>query len=50
MAADAWATALMVLGVERGADLARRVGVNAIFVTTGGAIVLSHTMPLVDAA
>jgi thiamine biosynthesis lipoprotein len=33
MAADAWATALMVLGAEAGADLARRVGLRAIFVS-----------------
>jgi thiamine biosynthesis lipoprotein len=36
MAADAWATALMVLGGEAGAVLARRVGVSAIFVSKQG--------------
>ncbi len=46
MAADAWATALMVLGARRGAALARRLGVNAIFVTTRGELVFSHAAPL----
>ena len=36
MAADAWATALMVLGGERGASLARRLGLRAVFVTNDG--------------
>ena len=36
MAADAWATALMVLGAESGADVARRVGLRAIFVRREG--------------
>jgi thiamine biosynthesis lipoprotein len=36
MAADAWATALMVLGAEAGADVARRVGLRAIFVAREG--------------
>jgi thiamine biosynthesis lipoprotein len=36
MAADAWATALMVLGAQAGADLARRVGLRAIFVAREG--------------
>lgn len=30
--ADAWATALMVLGLQRGTDLARRLGLSAIFI------------------
>ncbi|MDP3400664.1 MAG: FAD:protein FMN transferase [Brevundimonas sp.] len=38
MAADAWATALMVAGVEAGLDLARRAGVEAIFVLQDGTI------------
>lgn len=29
--ADAWATALMVMGVDAGADLARQVGLDALF-------------------
>ena len=29
--ADAWATALMVLGADRGAELARKRGLNALF-------------------
>jgi len=29
--ADAWATALMVLGSDRGATLARKLGINALF-------------------
>jgi thiamine biosynthesis lipoprotein len=33
MTADAWATALMVLGAADGPRLARRLGLNAIFVT-----------------
>jgi thiamine biosynthesis lipoprotein len=36
MAADAWATALLVLGAEAGADLAHRVGLSAIFVAREG--------------
>jgi thiamine biosynthesis lipoprotein len=36
MAADAWATALMVLGAEAGADVARRVGLRALFVAREG--------------
>ena len=39
MAADPWATALMVLGRARGADLADRRGVRAVFVTTAGEVV-----------
>ena len=39
--ADAWATALMVLGPERGGEVARRKGLDALFLTrgTGGEIV-----------
>ena len=33
--ADAWATALMVLGAERGAALAREKGLNALFLLRG---------------
>jgi thiamine biosynthesis lipoprotein len=29
--ADAWATALMVLGAEAGATLARQIGLDALF-------------------
>jgi FAD:protein FMN transferase len=36
MAADAWATALMVLGVDSGIELARRYGLSAIFVDEAG--------------
>ncbi len=36
-AADAWATALMVLGPEEGMALARRQGLAALFVTRGAA-------------
>lgn len=39
MDADAWATALMVLGVEAGAALARHLGLRAIFVTKGGEVI-----------
>ncbi|AUM75160.1 FAD:protein FMN transferase [Paracoccus jeotgali] len=35
--ADAWATALMVLGVEKGEELARRLGLCALFLRRGGA-------------
>jgi thiamine biosynthesis lipoprotein len=31
MAADAWATAMMVLGEKEGADLARRIGLEVLF-------------------
>lgn len=34
--ADAWATALMVLGHERGAELARECGVDALFLIRDG--------------
>lgn len=34
--ADAWATALMVLGSRRGAVLARRIGLNALFLERDG--------------
>ncbi len=37
MSADAWATALMVLGKDRGLPLARRLGLRAIFVDPAGA-------------
>jgi thiamine biosynthesis lipoprotein len=47
MAADAWATALLVLGAEAGADLAHRVGLNAIFVTREGEV---HGGCLIDRA
>lgn len=52
--ADAWATALMVLGVDAGARIARRMGLNALFLTRaeGDAInsigigpLFSHTGP-----
>ena len=36
MYADAWATALLVLGVERGSQLARAQGLSAIFVVREG--------------
>ena len=39
MVADAWATALMVTGAERGTALARRLGLAAILVTRDGATV-----------
>ena len=34
--ADAWATALMVLGSDAGAELARRHGLNALFIDRAG--------------
>ncbi|PTW46083.1 FAD:protein FMN transferase [Rhodovulum kholense] len=37
MEADAWATALMVLGREEGAALARRLGLSALFLERDGA-------------
>ena len=42
MAADGWATALMALGCERGARLAGRLGLRAVFVTNDGAVVASE--------
>jgi thiamine biosynthesis lipoprotein len=39
MEADAWATALMVLGPSEGAELARRIGVRAILVANDGTVV-----------
>ena len=47
-AADAWATALMVLGPEEGMVLARRVGLAALFIERGprpGTFVESETPP-----
>ena len=34
-AADAWATALMVLGPDKGGELARKVGIDALFLLRG---------------
>ena len=42
MAADGWATALMVLGRERGAALAGSLGLRAVFVTNDGEVVASE--------
>lgn len=39
MEADAWATALMVLGPDRGAEVARRLGLQALFLLRDGAAV-----------
>ncbi|WP_394091399.1 FAD:protein FMN transferase [Xanthobacter autotrophicus] len=38
MAADAWATALLVAGAARGPELARRQGLAALFVQTDGEV------------
>ena len=46
MAADAWATALMVLGHEKGAELARGVGLSAIFVDKNGGVGFSEDSAL----
>ncbi len=35
--ADAWATALMVLGPDKGGDIARRLGIDALFLLRGEA-------------
>ncbi|MFG1479987.1 FAD:protein FMN transferase [Xanthobacter sp. V4C-4] len=43
MAADAWATALLVAGAQDGPALARRLGLAALFVRTDGAVV--STLP-----
>jgi thiamine biosynthesis lipoprotein len=43
MRADAWATALLVAGRERGAELARRERLSAIFVDHAGAV--TSTLP-----
>jgi thiamine biosynthesis lipoprotein len=42
-AADAWATALMVLGPEEGAELAQRVGLAALFIERESSGVLRET-------
>lgn len=42
--ADAWATALMVLGVERGARLAREQGLGAVFLVREGAHIREVTV------
>jgi thiamine biosynthesis lipoprotein len=46
MYADAWATALMVLGVQRGAQLARAQGLSAIFVIRDGDVLHEVTVGL----
>ena len=46
MYADAWATALMVLGVQRGAQLARAQGLSAIFVIRDGDVLREVTVGL----
>ncbi|TDK41327.1 FAD:protein FMN transferase [Antarcticimicrobium luteum] len=40
--ADAWATALMVLGLDKGAALARAQGLDALFLTREGAAIRTH--------
>ena len=45
MAADAWATALMVLGREFGASLAGRLGLRAVFVTNDGEVATTEPFP-----
>jgi len=42
MVADAWATALMVLGAAEGGRKARALGLEAIFVTNGGEVLLTR--------
>ena len=44
--ADAWATALMVLGVERGARLAREQGLGAVFLVREGEDIREITVGL----
>lgn len=44
--ADAWATALMVLGVERGARLAREQGLGAVFLVRDGEDIREITVGL----
>lgn len=44
--ADAWATALMVLGVERGARLAQEQGLGAVFLLRDGAQIREVTVGL----
>lgn len=44
--ADAWATALMVLGVERGARLAREQGLGAVFLLREGERICEVTVGL----
>lgn len=46
MAADAWATAFMVLGSARGVVLADRLGLRALFVTTAGELVATKACNL----
>ena len=46
MAADAWATAFMVLGSARGIVLADRLGLRALFVTTAGELLTSRDFGL----
>ena len=43
MKADAWATALMVAGAERGRELANRLGLAALLVRADGAVL--STLP-----
>ena len=46
MAADAWATALMVLGGETGIALARKLDLKVVFVTNDGDVVASEGLQL----
>lgn len=50
--ADAWATALMVLGVTQGLTLARQRGLDALFLTRGtdGGVIAQGVGPLFQAA
>jgi len=47
--ADAWATALIVLGSDEGYQIARREGVAAVFVTGSGTTVQARSTPLMQA-
>ena len=47
-AADAWATALMVLGPSKGAALARKVGIDALFLLRGEGALRIRTRSVSD--
>lgn len=47
--ADAWATALIVLGPDEGYEIARRQGVAAVFVTGSGTTVHARSTPVMKA-
>lgn len=46
--ADAWATAMMVLGVERGLEIAQQLDLAVLFVVHAGDQLIEHSSPAFD--